>query len=74
MTCKKATYLISKKEEGRLSLVEKWQLMGHFAICRLCRKFEQQTRWIIRQTKQGDEHSDHVLSDEARRKLEQILT
>jgi len=52
ISCKKATLLVSKKEEGRLSLREKWQLRGHLAICSLCRKFEQQSGFIGRMAKQ----------------------
>ncbi len=74
MTCKKATYLLSKKEEGRLSWIEKWQLRSHLTICHLCRKFEEQTGWLIIHTKHSDKHADHTLSEEVKKKIAAILT
>lgn len=48
ISCKKATYLLSKKEEKKLSWLEKLRLQGHMTICSLCRKFEEQTGFIGR--------------------------
>jgi len=46
ITCKQATYLLSKKEEGRLTWIEKWRLSAHLGICSFCRLFEIQTNFI----------------------------
>jgi hypothetical protein len=70
ISCKKATYLISKKEENRLSWFEKIKLRGHLTICSLCRKFEIQTGFIGRMAKHTHELT---LSPEAKEKMELSL-
>lgn len=67
ISCKKATYLSSKKEEGKLSWIEKIQLRSHMTICSLCRLFEQQSQIIAHQAKHM-ECTDR-LSDEAKKKM-----
>jgi len=57
ISCKKATYLVSKKEEGKLNWIESIQLRSHMAICNLCRLFEQQSNFIAKQAKQVDENA-----------------
>lgn len=42
-SCQQATYLISKKEEGKLTAGESLMLSVHLRICDLCRSFEKQT-------------------------------
>jgi len=71
ISCKKATYLLSKKEENKLSWLEKIKLRGHLTICSLCRKFEQQTGFIGHNAKHTHEHA--VLSVEAKLKMQQVL-
>jgi hypothetical protein len=73
ISCKKATYLLSKKEENRLSWREKLQLRGHLTICSFCRKFEEQTGWMILNTKHLHEHSGIRLSVEARERIANSL-
>ncbi len=41
--CKKATFLIEKKQIGTISLREKLELKIHLAGCSVCRTFEQQS-------------------------------
>lgn len=41
--CKKATFLIEKKQIGTISLREKLELKIHLAGCSVCRIFEQQS-------------------------------
>ena len=71
ISCKKSTYLLSKKEENKLSWIEKITLGGHLAICGICRKFEQQTGFIIHHAKHVQEHA--VLSVEAKEKMQSVL-
>ena len=73
ITCKKATLLISKKEEHKLSWLEKWQLRGHLTICSLCRKFEQQSSFIGRSAKILHEYIHAPLSPEAKEKIKAAL-
>jgi len=41
--CKKATFLIEKKQIGSISMREKMELKIHLAGCSVCRIFEQQS-------------------------------
>lgn len=51
INCKEATFLMSKKEEGKLSLIEKFKLSIHTRMCAICKKFEQQTAAISIESK-----------------------
>lgn len=53
ISCKEATYLISKKEEGKLTLAERLKLSVHLAICSICRAFEKQSKFIAH-------HASHI--------------
>lgn len=44
ITCKKAVDLISKKEEGKLSAWQRFQLWKHMSVCSLCRTFARQNK------------------------------
>ena len=71
ISCKKATYLSSKKEEGKLSWIEKIQLRSHMTICSLCRLFEQQSQIIAHHAKHAE--CTDTLSDEAKNKMRETL-
>lgn len=71
ISCKKATYLVSKKEEGKLNWIESIQFRTHMAICSLCRLFEQQSKLISKHAKHM--HSDASLSEDQKKKMEQSL-
>lgn len=71
ISCKKATYLLSKKEENKLSWLEKIKLRGHLTICSMCRKFDEQTGFIIHHARHTHVHS--VLSAEAKEKMQAVL-
>lgn len=67
ISCKKATYLLSKKEAGSIGFWERWQLRSHLTICSLCRLFEQQTQWIGKQAHHL--HQDDVLSEKVKQEI-----
>lgn len=71
ISCKKATYLVSKKEEGKLKWIESIQLRSHMTICGLCRLFEQQSKFISNQAKHM--HSDASLSEHQKVKIIKTL-
>jgi predicted anti-sigma-YlaC factor YlaD len=48
ITCKKAVDYLSKKEEGKLGTVQRFQLWRHLASCSLCRIFSEQNTVIAR--------------------------
>jgi hypothetical protein len=45
-SCKHAVDYINKNEEGKLTLVQQWQLARHLFICVLCRRFLKQNKLI----------------------------
>jgi hypothetical protein len=73
ISCAKATLLLSKKEDGRLSLLEKWQLRLHMGICSMCRLFQKQSSFISSNAKSAHVHSDACLTAEQKQKMEQLL-
>ena len=72
ISCKKATYLVSKKEENRLSWLERIQLRTHMTICSLCRKFEQQTGFIGSMIKHDHVHA--TLTPASKQKMQEALS
>lgn len=62
ITCKQATKFISQKEEGKLSLRQRWQLWMHLGVCAVCRIFQKQNKIIISNTSQMHEHIHASLS------------
>ncbi|MEP0367878.1 MAG: hypothetical protein ABJN36_18680 [Cyclobacteriaceae bacterium] len=46
LSCKKAAFLIDKKEHKRLSPIRKLQLKIHTFICEACHSYEKQSRTI----------------------------
>ncbi len=57
ISCKKAILLMSKNEEGALSLKEKFHLQFHTSMCTSCKNFKNQARII-------EEESKKILADE----------
>lgn len=57
INCKEATFLMAKKEEGKMSLTERMKLSMHTSMCSLCKKFEKQTSEIGKECK-------HVLAED----------
>ena len=49
--CRKATFLIEKKQAGKITLREKMELRIHLAGCSVCRTFERQSGVINRLVK-----------------------
>ncbi|TRX66160.1 zf-HC2 domain-containing protein [Carboxylicivirga sp. M1479] len=46
ITCKEATYLISKREQDVLSFAERLQLKFHLMMCKYCRRFAEQVHFL----------------------------
>jgi hypothetical protein len=69
ITCKKATYLISKKEEHRLSLMEWVKLQFHLSICSLCKLFQKQTNLMSENAKHSHDYQQLKLSDATKAKI-----
>lgn len=59
ISCKQATDYISKREEGKITLLQRYQLWRHLAECYLCKRFDIQNKQIhtcITEHKHDDQH------------------
>ena len=73
LSCKKATWLLSLKEEGKLSIVQKLQLRAHIGVCGMCKLFEKQTALISHNARHSHTHSTKILSAERTALIDQKL-
>lgn len=73
ITCKKATYLISKKEDGKLGFIDSIKLKLHLGICSACRLFENQSWFIKINANHSHENLDVTLSEDAKQKITTAL-
>ncbi len=48
ITCKEATFLISKKQQDKLNWFERLQLNLHLMMCKYCRRFAEQVSFITK--------------------------
>lgn len=46
LSCKEATFLVEKKEQGKMSLKEAIQLKIHLWICKACKIYAKQSKVI----------------------------
>ena len=71
ISCKEATFLTAKKEEGKLSFREKLKLMFHLSMCTYCKRFEKQASEICKES--GHITAEEPLPDLTREKIEKML-
>ncbi len=71
VNCKEATFLMAKKEEGKLGLIDNMKLSVHTSMCSLCKKFEKQTTHIGNESRHV--HAADNLPAIAKDKIEKIL-
>ncbi len=71
LNCKDAIFLMSKRDEGKLSMIDRMRLSLHISMCHLCRKFEKQITKIGLGTK--NVHSDFQLPVDVKSKLKKVL-
>ncbi len=62
ITCKQATKFISQKEEGKLSIRQRYQLWMHLAVCIFCKMFHKQNEIIINNAPHLPDYNDATLS------------
>jgi len=51
LSCEKATFLVCKREEAKLSFSERIQVAFHLSMCRFCRAFQRQSAFISKMAK-----------------------
>lgn len=55
ISCKEATYLTSKKEQGKISIVERMKLSFHAMMCKFCKMFAVQNDVIVHHAKRMED-------------------
>ncbi len=73
LSCKKATYYISLREESKLSITQKLQLRAHLTVCSLCKLFQQQTAFITKNAIHSHHNSNASLSKEKKAEIEMLV-
>jgi hypothetical protein len=73
ISCKEATYLVSLKEEGKLSFSKYLKLELHLAICILCKRFEIQTGHFCNIAKQHPLKPEAKMSKEKKVAIKKLL-
>lgn len=74
MSCKKASYIIEKREVSKISLWEKLSLKFHLMICALCRKYESDSKILGKILKSINKHPHQTqLSPEEKNELKNSL-
>lgn len=71
ITCKEATLAIIKKEERKISIIERIRLLIHLAICKFCKLFEKQNKLIS--INLNNISIDDSLTDKEKEDLEKTL-
>jgi hypothetical protein len=74
--CKKATFLIEKKQIGSITIKKKLELEIHLAGCSVCRIFEQQSVAINRMVKElfhSSQHRKFRLDDDYKKDLQERI-
>jgi hypothetical protein len=46
VSCKDVSHLVSEMPERRLTVIERWKLKWHLAVCNACMRFEKQMRLL----------------------------
>jgi len=79
ITCKEATYLISKDQQDKLGFSERFKLKLHLMMCKYCRRFLVQVNFITKAIGKMKERIDKQgveikLTDEQKLGLRKKLT
>ena len=73
VSCKKATFLASKKEENEVSFIERIKLKLHYKICASCRLFDKQTILIGKNAAHIHNHTQAVLRPEKKQQIKELI-
>ncbi len=77
LSCQNATFLVSKKQETKLSFIEEIQLKAHLSICDMCTNFKIQTDALTTSFKKKNNtivsQSSEELSDDKKETIQKII-
>jgi hypothetical protein len=71
ISCKEATFLTAKKEEGKLTFMGSIKLPIHTSMCSICKKFEKQAARIGKESKHV--HAEDNLPVLTKEKIERLV-
>jgi hypothetical protein len=71
VSCREATFMMAKRDEGRLGLADRVKLMIHTYMCSVCKKFERQVSEITRQGPRLE--ADAGMPDETKNRMGNIV-
>ena len=71
INCRESTFLMAKKEEGKLTFLEKMKLSMHTSMCSFCKKFERQSHIIGKESRHV--HAENNLPYSVRDRIEKML-
>lgn len=72
INCKEATFLMAKKEEGKLSFMQKIHLSVHTSMCSFCKRFDKQSKKIAEESRHI--HAEGTLSEMTKERITQKLS
>lgn len=58
LSCKKATELVERKQDSKLSFKEGFQLKLHLLVCKTCSEYEKQSKLINKALDKFLQHTD----------------
>ena len=64
LNCKETSTLITKETEGTISLSEGMQLRMHVMMCKFCKLFRKQSKFISDSAHHLGDHTDESLPDQ----------
>ncbi|MBK8746824.1 MAG: hypothetical protein IPM04_02890 [Saprospiraceae bacterium] len=73
VSCKKATMLVCKKEDGQLLFGDQFRLRIHLSICTACRLFAEQNKIINKSLKNKSQHLEIKLPEEKKQQIKELL-
>ncbi len=75
LSCEKATELVIKKEENKISFIDNIRLWMHLQMCKFCKEFEGQNGFINLNMKNhfGEGCHTHHLSDEKKKEMKEAI-
>lgn len=71
--CKTATKMIAQKEDGKLSLKERIQLIIHLFICKVCSLFYKQNKVLVKSVPLLQKISAASLSEKEKQQMIEVL-
>lgn len=71
--CKTATKMIAQKEDGKLSLKERIQLIFHLLICKVCSLFYKQNKVLVKSVPLMQKKSAASLSEKEKQQMIEVL-